>query len=277
MRGGRIGNQGSPIRGCTGLFRARRARATVSGMTTALITGGNRGLGRATALALADAGLDVVLTYRTHADEADAVVAEIEARGRRGAALPLDTGEVAGFAAFAEALRAELTGGTLDVLVNNAGGALYSALEATTEEEFDRVFAVHVKGPLFLTQALLGLIADGGRIVNVSSALTRVSFAGSGPYAAAKAAVEVLTRYQALELGARGITANVIAAGAVPTDFGDAHLRSDEGLQRVLVENTALARLATPEDIGQAIAGLVTASGAWVTGQRIEASGGLRL
>jgi NAD(P)-dependent dehydrogenase (short-subunit alcohol dehydrogenase family) len=246
-------------------------------MTIALITGGNRGLGRATALSLAQAGLDVVVTYRTHADEADAVVAQIEALGRRGAALQLDTSDVSTFAAFADALRPQLPDGTLDVLVNNAGSALYSALHATTEAEFDRVFAEHVKGPLFLTQALLPLLADGGRIVNVSSALTRVSFQGSGPYAAAKGAVEVLTRYQALELGARGITANVVAAGAVPTDFGDGHLRNDENLQKVVAENAALGRLATPEDIGQAIAGLVTASGGWVTGQRIEASGGLRL
>jgi NAD(P)-dependent dehydrogenase (short-subunit alcohol dehydrogenase family) len=245
-------------------------------MTTALITGGNRGLGRATALALAQAGHDVVITYRTHADEARDVVAQIEALGRRGAALPLDATAVAGFPAFAQALRAELPDGRLDVLVNNAGSALYSALEATTEAEFDRVFAEHVKGPLFLTQALTGLLADGARIVNISSALTRVSFPGSGPYAAAKAAVEVLTRYQALELAPRGITANVLAPGAVPTDFGDAHLRSDPQLQEVVTQNTALGRLATAEDIGQAIAGLV-ASGPWVTGQRIEASGGLRL
>jgi NAD(P)-dependent dehydrogenase (short-subunit alcohol dehydrogenase family) len=243
----------------------------------ALVTGGSRGLGRATALALAADGVDVVVTYRSGAAEARAVVAEVEALGRRGAALALDTTDVATFGAFADALRAELPDGTFDILVNNAGTALYSALDATTEAEFDEVFAVHVKGPLFLTQALLPLLADGGRIVNVSSALTRVTLAGSGPYAAAKAAVEVLTRYQALELGARGITANVVAPGAVPTDFGDAHLRSDPALQDVVVQGTALGRLATPEDVGRAIAGLTVASGGWVTGQRIEASGGLRL
>jgi NAD(P)-dependent dehydrogenase (short-subunit alcohol dehydrogenase family) len=246
-------------------------------MTTALITGGNRGLGRATALTLAEAGIDTAITYRTHEAEARDVVAQIEALGRRAAALQLDATDVAAFPAFAQALRAELPDGTLDILVNNAGSALYSALEAITEADFDRVIAEHVKGPLFLTQALLELLADGARIVNISSALTRVSFHGSGPYAAAKAAVEVLTRYQALELGARGITANVIAPGAVPTDFGDAHLRNDPQLQEVVTQNTALGRLATAQDIAQAIAGLVTASGTWVTGQRIEASGGLRL
>jgi NAD(P)-dependent dehydrogenase (short-subunit alcohol dehydrogenase family) len=243
----------------------------------ALVTGGSRGLGRATALALAAEGVDIIITYRTGASEARDVLAEIEALGRRGIALALDTTALASFDAFAAALRTELPGGTFDILVNNAGTALYSALEATTEAEFDEVFAVHVKGPMFLTQALLPLIADGGHIVNVSSALTRVSFPGSGPYAAAKGAVEILTRYQALEFGSRGITANVVAPGAVPTDFGNAHLRSDEALQDVIVQSSALNRLATPEDIGHAIAGLTTASGGWVTGQRIEASGGIRL
>lgn len=243
----------------------------------ALITGGSRGLGRATAIALAAAGVDVIITYRSGEPEAREVVAEIQASGRRATALPLDTTDIGAFDAFAHALRHQLPDGTFDILVNNAGTALYSALEETTEAEFDQVFAVHVKGPFFLTQTLLPLIADGGRIVNISSALTRVSFPRSGPYASAKAAVEVLTRYQALEFGPRGITANVIAAGAVPTDFGGGHLRSDPALQDAIVQGTALGRLATPEDIGEAIAGLSTASGKWVTGQRIEASGGLRM
>ena len=243
----------------------------------ALITGGSRGLGRATALALAAAGVDVVITYRSSEAKAREVVAEIEALGRRGVARALDTTDIASFVPFTEALRQQLPDGRFDILVNNAGTALYSALESTTAAEFDQVFAVHVKGPFFLTQTLLPLIADGGRIVNISSALTRVSFPGSGPYASAKAAVEVLTRYQALEFGSRGITANVVAAGAVPTDFGNGHLRSDSALQDVIVQGTALGRLATAKDIGQLIAGLTTASGDWVTGQRIEASGGVAL
>jgi NAD(P)-dependent dehydrogenase (short-subunit alcohol dehydrogenase family) len=243
----------------------------------ALVTGGSRGLGRATALALATAGADVVITYRSSETEARDVVAEVEALGRRGTALALDTTDVGSFEAFADALRQKLPDGTFDILVNNAGTALYSALESTTEAEFDQVFGVHVKGPFFLTQTLLPLIADGGRIVNVSSALTRVAFPGSGPYASAKAAVEVLTRYQAREFGSRGITANVIAPGAVPTDFGNGHLRSDKTLQDFIVNGTALHRLATPQDIGRLIAGLTTASGDRVTGQRIEASGGVSL
>ena len=251
--------------------------ATSEQSPIALITGGSRGLGRATALALAAVGVDVVVTYRRSEAEAREVVAEIEALGRRGAALPLDTTDIPSFDAFRDALRQQLPDGTFDTLVNNGGTALYSALESTTEAEFDQIYAVHVKGPFFLTQTLLPLIADGGRIVNISSALTRVAFPGSGPYASAKGAVEVLTRYQALEFGARGITANVVAPGAVPTDFGGGHLRSDEALQEIVVQGTALGRLATPADIGQLIAGLTTASGDWITGQRIEASGGMRL
>ena len=241
----------------------------------ALVTGASRGLGRATALALAAAGVDIVVTYRTQATLAREVVAEVQASGRRGAALQLDTTDLDSFPAFADALRDELPDGTLDILVNNAGSALYSPLATTTRADFDRVFTEHVTGPFFLTQTLLPLLADGARIINISSALTRVSFPASGPYAAAKSALETLTRYQALEFADRQITANVVAAGAVPTDFGDAHLRSDPALQATMIGFTALKRLATPDDIGQLIAGLTTASGSWVTGQRIEASGGM--
>lgn len=243
----------------------------------ALITGGSRGLGRATALALATAGADVIITYNRSEAQAREVASEIESTGRRSVALKLDTTDIPSFPAFVDALRGELPDGTFDILVNNAGTALYSALKDTTEAEFDQVFQVHVKGPFFLTQALEPLLADGGRIVNISSALTRMAFPRSGPYAAAKGAVEVLTRYQALEFGDRGITSNTLAVGAVPTDFGDGHLRSDPDLQKAMIESSALHRLATPEDVGTAIAGLTIASGDWITGQRIEASGGVRL
>lgn len=245
---------------------------------TALITGGSRGLGRATALALADGGADVIITYNANEAAAREVVAAIEARGRRGVALPLDVGDTAAFGPFADALRDALgAGGTVDVLVNNAGTSLHEPLETATEQQFDDIFAVHVKGPLFLTQALLGLLADGARIVNVSTGLTRFSFPGSGVYAMAKGAVEVLTRYQALELGARGITVNTVAPGAVPTDFSGGMVRENAAMQEQIVGGTALGRLAAAEDIGQAIAGLTLASGQWVSGQRIEASGGFRL
>lgn len=241
----------------------------------ALITGGSRGIGRATALALAGAGVDVVLIYRSNLSAAEEVVDAIAALGRTGTALQLDIADTGAFSRFADGLRVHLPSGRVDILVNNAGSALYSPLATTGEADFDRVFDEHVKGPFFLTQALLPLLADGGRIINISSALTRVSVPASGPYAAAKAALETLTRYQALEFADRRITANVVAPGAVPTDFGEAHLRSNPALQEMVVRNTALGRLATAEDIGDLIAGLTTASGSWVTGQRIEASGGL--
>jgi NAD(P)-dependent dehydrogenase (short-subunit alcohol dehydrogenase family) len=243
----------------------------------AVITGGSRGLGRATALALADGGVDVIVTYNSSEPAAREVVAAIESNGRRGAALKLDTTDIASFDTFVDSLRGELPNGTFDILINNAGTALYSALPDTTEAELDQVLAVHVKGPFFLTQKVEPLLADGGRIVNISSALTRMSFPRSGPYAMAKGALEVLTRYQALEYGARGIIANTVAAGAVPTDFGNGHLRSSPDLQEAMIEAAALHRLATPEDVAAAIVGLLTASGTWITGQRIEASGGVRL
>ena len=243
----------------------------------AVVTGGSRGIGRATALALAAAGADVVLTYRANRPAADEVVDQIAGLGRHAWALPLDIAAVGTFPSFAAELSRLLPGERFDILVNNAGGAHYSPLAATSEADFDRVYAEHVKGPFFLTQALLPLLADGGRIINISSGLTRRSVPGSGTYASAKTAVETLTRYQALELGGRGITVNVVAPGAVPTEFGDSHLSSDQALMDMVVQNTALGRLATPEDIGQLIAGLTTASGRWVTGERIEASGGLAL
>jgi NAD(P)-dependent dehydrogenase (short-subunit alcohol dehydrogenase family) len=250
---------------------------TTQSSPIAVVTGGSRGLGRATALALAHAGADVIITYKSDEAAARAVVAEIEARGRRGVALALDTTDLSSFGVFADALRGELPSGTLDVLINNAGTALYRPLAEIGESEYDEVFDVHVKGPLFLTQTLLPLIADGGKIINISSALTRTTLAASGGYAAAKSAIETLTKYMALEFGDRGITANVVAPGAVPTDFGDGHLRNSEEIQAMVVGNTALGRLATADDVGQAIAGLALGSGGWITGQRIEASGGLRL
>ncbi|MGX6446766.1 SDR family NAD(P)-dependent oxidoreductase [Patulibacter sp. S7RM1-6] len=246
----------------------------------ALITGGGRGIGRATALALAAAGVDPIVTYVRSADRADEVVAAARDLGRRATSLRLDTTDTASFAAFGDALRATLRddfdgAAAVDVLVNNAGTAHYGVFATTPEAEFDAVFAVHVKGVYFLTQALLPLLADGGSVVNLGTGLTRLTMPGSATYAAAKGAIDVLTKYLALELGERGITANVVAPGAVPTDFGDGHLREDPALQERIVGMTALRRLASADDIGAAIAGLVTASGGWVTGQRIEASGGL--
>ncbi|ABS64004.1 short-chain dehydrogenase/reductase SDR [Parvibaculum lavamentivorans DS-1] len=243
-----------------------------------LVTGGSRGLGRNTALSIARRGGDVVLTYRSQAAEAEAVVAEIQAIGRKAAALQLDTGDTSAFAAFADRLRKVLrdTWGreTFDHLVNNAGHGDYALIGDTTEAQFDRLVDVHFKGVYFLTQTLLPLIADGGRIVNLSSGLTRLSYPGYAAYAAVKGAVEVLTRYMAKELGGRGIAVNTVAPGAIETDFGGGAVRDTPELNRQFAEMTALGRVGLPDDIGPMIAGLLSGENRWVNAQRIEVSGG---
>lgn len=247
----------------------------------ALITGGSRGLGRDMALKLAAQGTDVILTYRSRREEATAVVAAIEAAGARAVALQLDVGDSAGFEAFvvqvAEALRTEWQREQFDYLVNNAGIGMSAAFAEINEAQFDLLMNVHLKGPLFLTQKLLPLIADGGRILNISSGLTRFAMPGSSAYAAMKGAIEVLTRYQAKELGARGITVNVLAPGAIETDFGGGRVRDDADLNAVVAANTALGRAGVPGDIGAAVAVLLGPGGRWINGQRIEASGGMFL
>lgn len=243
-----------------------------------LVTGASRGLGRNTALAIARRGGDVVLTYHSRADEAQSVVAEIEALGRKAVALQLDTGDVAAFAAFADRLRTALreTWGRdrFDHLVNNAGHGDYALIADTTEAQFDRLVDVHFKGVFFLTQALLPLIADGGRIVNLSSGLTRVSFAGYGAYAAVKGAVEILSLYLAKELGNRGIAVNTVAPGAIETDFGGGAVRDNADVNRLFADMTALGRAGVPDDIGPMIAALLGEENRWVNAQRIEVSGG---
>lgn len=247
----------------------------------ALITGANRGLGRAAALHLARAGVDVVATYRSNAAEADAVVAEVEALGRRAVALPLDVRDVASFGAFIDTVRGAVAErfnrDTIDILINNGGTGVGASFAETTEEQFDEMLEVHVKGVFFLTQALLPLLADGGSIVNVSTGLTRFVFPGRAVYATAKGALEVLTRHLAAELGPRGIRVNTIAPGAIATDFGGGASRDNEELRKVLASVAALGRVGEPDDVGSAIAGLVVHGGPWVTGQRIEVSGGTRL
>lgn len=247
-------------------------------MTLTLITGASRGLGRNTALAVARRGGDVVLTFRSNEAEARTVVAEIEAMGRKAVALQLDTGEIAGFDAFADRLSAALretwSRDTLDHLVNNAGHGDYAAFADTTEAQFDGLVNVHLKGVFFLTQRLLPLIADGGRIVNVSSGLTRMTLPGYAAYAAMKGAVEVLTRYLAKELGGRGIAVNTVAPGAIETDFGGGVVRDDAAINAQLAAATALGRVGVPDDIGPMIAALLADDNRWINAQRIEVSGG---
>ncbi len=247
----------------------------------ALITGGSRGLGRNAALALAAQGTDVILTYRSHLAEADAVVAQIRALGRRAAALELDTSNTQGFENFAQRLRAALAeewqGERFDFLVNNAGIGVHASFAETTEAQFDTLMNIHLKGVFFLTQKLLPLIKDGGRILNVSSGLARFALPGYAAYAAMKGGIEVLTRYLAKELGPRGITVNVIAPGAIETDFGGGAVRDNTQLNAYIASQTALGRVGLPDDIGGAIAALLSPGGRWINAQRIEASGGMLL
>ncbi|KMO36865.1 SDR family NAD(P)-dependent oxidoreductase [Methylobacterium aquaticum] len=244
----------------------------------ALVTGGSRGLGRNTAISIARRGYDVVLTYRSRAEDAAAVVAQIKALGRKAIALPLDTGHVAAFAPFAEHLRAALRENwsreTFDHLVNNAGHGEYALISDMSEAQFDDLVNVHLKGVFFLTQALLPFIADGGRIVNLSSGLTRVAFPGYAAYAAVKGAVEVLSVYMAKEFGGRGIAVNTVAPGAIETDFGGGAVRDNPEINRLFADMTALGRAGVPDDIGPMIAGLLSEDNRWVNAQRIEVSGG---
>ncbi|MGO1002216.1 SDR family NAD(P)-dependent oxidoreductase [Lysobacter sp. CA196] len=244
----------------------------------ALVTGASRGLGRNTALNIARHGGDVVLTYQRRSEDAAAVVAEIEAMGRKAMALPLDTGDVAAFAPFAQTLRSALQDRWqrehFDHLVNNAGHGDNAPFEQTTQAQFDRLVDVHFKGVFFLTQALLPLIADGGRIVNLSTGLTRFSAPGWSAYAAAKGAVEVLTRYLAKELGSRGIAVNTVAPGAIETDFFGGAVRDTPEFNRHFAEMTALGRVGLPDDIGPMIANLLSEPNRWINAQRIEVSGG---
>ena len=243
-----------------------------------LVTGASRGLGRNTALSTARHGSDVVLTYQSRAEDAQAVIAEIAAMGRKVVALQLDTGDVAGFAPFADRLRTALRETwqreTFDHLVNNAGHGDYALIGQTTEAQFDGLVNVHFKGVFFLTQALLPLIADGGRIVNLSSGLTRTSFPGYAAYAAVKGAVEVLTRYMAKELGGRGIAVNTVAPGAIETDFGGGAVRDNPDVNKLFAGMTALGRAGLPDDIGPMIASVLSEDNRWVNAQRIEVSGG---
>ncbi|MGL6453449.1 SDR family NAD(P)-dependent oxidoreductase [Aeromonas caviae] len=245
----------------------------------ALITGASRGLGKHGALALAAKGVDLIITYRSQATEAEAVVTQARALGVQAHALALDVGESATFAAFAEEvtqlLAREWQRTHFNFLVNNAGIGIHASFEQTTEQQFDTLLNIHLKGTFFLTQALLPLLADGGRILNLSTGLTRFAMPGYAAYAAMKGGVEVLTQYLAKELGPRGIAVNVLAPGAIETDFGGGVVRDNKGVNDFLASQTALGRVGQPDDIGGAIAALLSDDCRWITAQRIEASGGM--
>lgn len=247
----------------------------------ALITGASRGLGRSAAKHLAAQGVDIIGTYRSQADEAQQLTRDIEALGGRALMLQLDVGDSSAFADFAErvaqGLRETFGVERFDFLVNNAGIGIHAAYSDTSEAQFDELFKVQLKGPFFLTQRLLPLMADGGRILNVSTGLARFSLPGYAAYAAMKGGIEVWTRYLAKELGPRGISANVLAPGAIETDFGHGVVRDNSEVNAFIAGNTALGRVGLPDDIGAAVATLLGDGGRWINGQRIEASGGMFL
>ena len=245
----------------------------------AVITGGSRGLGRSAALHLGKRGVHSVITWQSNRAAADATVKELEQLGVKAVALPLDAGKAGTFGDFAGALKAALQQtwkrDRFDYLVNNAGHGLHKPFADTTEAEFDLLMNVHLKGPFFLTQRLLPLLADGGRILNVSTGLARFSFPGYAAYATMKGGVEVLTRYLAKELGGRGISVNTLAPGAIATDFGGGAVRDTPQLQQMLASVTALGRVGQADDIGPTVASLLIDGTGWINGQRIEASGGM--
>lgn len=247
----------------------------------ALVTGGSRGLGRNMAISLAKKGIDVVLTYHSNKEEADAVVGTIRSMGQAAAAFRLDAGNVSSFDAFFNEVTAHLKEQTgsprFDFLVNNAGTALYAPFSETTEEQFDTALNIHYKGVFFLTQKALPYINDGGRIINISSGLARFAYNGSSAYGSMKGAIEVLTRYLAKELGPRNIAANVVAPGAIETDFGGGRVRDNKEINDQIAGITALGRVGVPDDIGGVVAFLCTEEARWINAQRIEVSGGAML
>ena len=247
----------------------------------ALVTGSSRGLGRDMALQLARRGVDVIVTYRSSESEAQKVVETIEGIGTKAALLPLDVADTASFVLFIDKLKAVLATHwqreRFDFLINNAGVGINTPLIDFTEAQFDQLYQVHFKGVFFLTQGLLPYMADGGRIINISSGLTRFCYPGYGIYAAMKGAMEILTKYLAKELAERRIRVNAIAPGAVETDFGGGIVRDNQDINDYIATQTTLGRVALPEDIGGAIALLLADESHWINAQRIEISGGMFL
>ncbi len=260
---------------------AAHTKSSESSPRIALITGGSRGLGRSMALHLADHGVDSIITYHSNEAEAKAVVDAVIAKGRKSAAIRLDVGDSKSFSAFTESVRGALAKhwqrDRFDFLVNNAGTGAYASFADTKESDLDHMYAIHLKGPFLLTQGLLPVIADGGRILNVSSGLTRFTMPGYAAYAAMKGGVEVLTHYMAKELGARKISVNTLAPGAIETDFGGGTVRDNAEVNKMIASQTALGRVGLPDDIGGAAALLLAPEALWLNGQRIEFAGGIAL
>ncbi|GGE66805.1 NAD(P)-dependent dehydrogenase (short-subunit alcohol dehydrogenase family) [Pedobacter psychrotolerans] len=247
----------------------------------ALVTGGSRGLGKNSALKIAEKGLDVILTYNSKKEEAENTVEEIKKLGVNAAALQLDVSDAKTFDTFFEEVKSILSSvfnkDKFDFLINNAGTGHHALFAETQIEDFDNLVNIHFKGPFFITQKALPILNDGAGIINISSGLARFSLPGSSAYGSLKGAMEVLTRYQAKELGARGIRSNIVAPGAIETDFSGGAVRDNEQLNKMIASQTALGRVGLPDDIGGVVAFLCTEEARWINAQRIEASGGMFL
>ncbi len=247
----------------------------------ALVTGGSRGLGRNAALKIAAKGIGVIVTYQSKKEEADATVNEIKNLGVPAAAIQLNVGDAKTFDAFfnevKSVLKSVFNAEKFDFLINNAGIGIHASFADTTEEQFDALVNIHYKGAFFLTQKALPLLNDGSGIINVSSGLARFATPGYAAYASMKGAMETLTKYQAKELGERGIRSNIVAPGAIETDFGGGMVRDNDQINAGIAANTALGRVGLPDDIGGVVAFLCTEDARWINAQRIEASGGMFL
>lgn len=245
----------------------------------ALVTGGSRGLGRDMAIQLARKNFDIIITYNSNLEAANKVIADVQAVGKKAIALQLDVAKSKTYDAFVGQLKNKLAsdfGAThINALVNNAGTGLYAPFESTTEEQFDDMVNVHLKAAFFLTQKMLPILSDGSSIVNISSGLARFSNSNYSAYAIMKAAIESLTRYQALELGVRKIRVNTVAPGAIETDFAGGHVRDSKEINDMIASGTALGRVGLPDDIGSVVAFLCSPDAKWVNAQRIEVSGGV--
>lgn len=253
----------------------------MSSVKIALVTGGSRGLGKDMALSLAKKGIDVIITYNTRKEDAQEVVTALQQAGRKAAALQLNTADIKSFDTFfkqlSEVLKGTFRKDRFDFLVNNAGIGIHALFTETTEEQFDQLMNVHLKGTVFLTQKALPLLADEGGIVNISTGLARFSVPGYSAYASMKGAIETMTRYQAKELGSRKIRVNAVAPGAIETDFGGGRLKTDADIRAFVTSATAMGRTGKPDDIGGVVAFLCTDDARWITAQRIEVSGGMNL
>lgn len=247
----------------------------------AIVTGGSRGLGKDTVLALAKQGINIVFTYKSNAEKAKEVIEQVKQLGQKAIAFPLDTSTIKGFADFVQQVTSHLEQATgspsFDYLINNAGISLNKSFRETTEEELDEMLNIHFKGVYFLTQQLLPYLKEGGSIVNFSSGLARFSFPGFSVYGPMKAAIESLSRYLAKELGEQKITVNTVAPGPIETDFGGGAVRDTPEVNAFMASLTALGRVGLPSDIGGVVSFLCSPAGHWINGQRIEVSGGILL